>query len=325
MFFKKNNNFTTAALIAFVLCTLNAHSQGLGNSPYSALGIGELYSKGFAPNNAIGDAGVSSANGFSINAINPALMVKNKYTTFEVGVLGQYKRLQDLRQSQNDFAGNLGYLALSFPVSDKWSIGLGIRPYSSVDYQQNSYYKIPGTTIYEAQNQYQGQGNLSKVYMSNGFQIGKSFYLGAEASYLFGGVNRAANTQVKIGDNRDYIVIREDRTSYSDLTVKLGAAWNQKLNKDNYLNFGITYEPKLNLTGSQTSTIGLINASGSPITTPDTIKYLGTSITVPSALRVGFSYERPYNLLVAFDYESQQWSNYKGLSNTNDGFRNAQS
>ena len=94
-------------------------AQGLGNSPYSAIGLGELLSSAYSPNNGMGDAGVSSANPLYINALNPALLARNRYTMFDVGVIGQYKGLQDSKQNQRDFGGNLGYLALSFPVAPK--------------------------------------------------------------------------------------------------------------------------------------------------------------------------------------------------------------
>jgi hypothetical protein len=72
-------------------------AQGLGNSPYSAIGLGELLSSAYSPNNGMGDAGVSSANPLYINALNPALLARNRYTMFDVGVIGQYKGLQALQ------------------------------------------------------------------------------------------------------------------------------------------------------------------------------------------------------------------------------------
>ncbi|TAE95888.1 MAG: hypothetical protein EAZ80_08905, partial [Runella slithyformis] len=124
-------------VLGAVFFTSQLLAQGLGNSPYSALGIGEQYSSGFSTNNGMGDVGVSSANGLYINPMNPALLVRNRYTTFDVGLLGNYKLLKDSRQQQREFGGNLGYIALSFPAGPKWSLGFSLKPYSYVNYQQN--------------------------------------------------------------------------------------------------------------------------------------------------------------------------------------------
>lgn len=302
----------------------NAFSQGLGNAPYSAIGLGDLMSKGYAPNNAMGDAGVSTANGFYINSLNPALLVRNRYTTFDVGVVTQMKSLQDLRQNQRDVGGNLGYLALSFPAAPKWSLGFSIKPFSSVNYQQNSYSRI-GTSIYEAQYVYGGSGGLNQVAISNGFQVGKSLFLGAEARYLFGNVNRSVTSQLRIGDDRDYIVSREDRLAYQDLNFKLGSAWRQKLDKERFLNFGATYDFGTSINTNRTTTIELKSSASQPITNADTIALRDFSVKIPPSFRLGLSYERLFRTVIAFDYERQDWSKYRGINGTNDNMRVGQS
>jgi hypothetical protein len=325
--FNLSNRITKLSIGCLLVLNLACQvsiGQGLGNAPYSGLGIGEQYSNGFGPNMAMGDVGVSNANGFHINPLNPALTAYNRYTMFDIGLMGQYKRLQDKRQTQQEFGGNLGYIAMAFPVTQKWGLGIGIRPLTYVDYQQNSYSKI-SNTIYEAQYQYQGKGSLNQVYLSNGFYLNKSLSVGVEASYLFGGANRSATTQVRIGDDRDYFVRRDDRLKYSEINLKLGAAYKQKLSGNNFLNFGLVYEPKFQLEGSRTSTLEINNPSGASISAPDTLQYVATNLKVPSTMRFGISYEKPYNLLLAFDFKSQAWSQYSGLAKTNEGFRDSQS
>ena len=287
-----------------------ALAQGLGNSPYSALGIGELYSSGYAPNNATGDAGVSSANGFYINSLNPALLVRNRFTTFDVGLIGRYKVIANQTQSQKEFAGNLGYIALSFPVSAKWSSGLSLKPLSFVNYTQNGYGRV-GTTIYEAQYKYIGKGGLNTVNFTNGFKIGKSLNLGIETSFVFGGITKESESQLKIGDGRDYIFSRLDRINVSDLMLKLGAAWQQELKKDTYFNFGATYDFKNQLAGKRANTFEIQTPSRQPVTNPDTLLSSGNlGLTLPSSFRVGISYEKFLNLLVSLDYQHQNWSQF---------------
>lgn len=299
-------------------------AQGLGNSPYSAIGVGELLSPAYAPNNGMGDAGVSSANPLYINSLNPALLARNRYTMFDVGVIGQYKGLQDTKQNQRDFGGNLGYLALSFPVAPKWSAGISLKPYSFVNYQQNSYSRI-GNSIYEAQYVYSGKGGLNQINFTNGFQVTKNLNLGIEGTYLFGNFNRSVTSQLRIGDGRDYIVSRDDRLNFSDVNLKLGAAWKQKLKGDHYLNFGATYNLQSSVAATRNTTIEVLSSSSSPVTNPDTITQADLKVALPATFRAGISYELQYRLMVSADYERQNWSEYVGVSGTNDNMRNSQS
>ncbi len=306
-----------------VFSSVIVHAQGLGNSPYSALGMGELYGNALAPNLAMGGAGVSTANGFYINALNPALLVRNKFTTFDVGVLGKYHVLQDKSQSQKEFAGNLGYLALSFPASKNWSLGLSLQPYSYINYQQKSFSKI-GTSIYEAVYNYDAKGGFNTLNFTNGFSIGKYLNVGVEASFLFGGYKQTAQSQLKIGDGNDYLVSHNEQFNVSDILLRVGAAWQQPIKKEKYINFGITYDLKSKLSGKKTTTFNLSDEAATPISNPDTLQNLvGSSlVTLPQAFRVGISYEKLYNVVVSLDYHTQAWSNFLNSSGKSDGLRN---
>src|SRR5687768_13132379 len=116
-------------VFALFIISANAYAQGIGNSPYSQIGIGDINNSAFVPSIGIGGAGASHADGIHINYINPALLARNKTTVFDVGVNGQFKKIQTSTASQKDIGGNLSYLAYAFPVSRKWTLGAGLRPY----------------------------------------------------------------------------------------------------------------------------------------------------------------------------------------------------
>lgn len=322
--YSKRSLLKWSVVLGSIFCYHYSHTQGLGNAPYSAIGLGEILEKGYAPNNGMGDVGVSNASGMYINAINPALLVRNPYTTFDVGIITQYKGLQDARQSQRDFAGNLGYLSLCFPVAPKWSLGFSLKPYSIINYQQNSYGRI-GSSIYEAQYLYSGKGALNQINFTNSFQLTKSLSIGADVRYLFGNINKSATSQLRIGDGRDYIISRDDRIKMSDLNLKLGAAWRQKLGKEKFLNFGTAYELAANINASRNTSIEILSSNNQPLTNADTILLAQQNIKLPATFRVGLSYEKLYRFLIGFDYERQDWNNYVGIKGTNEGMRTAQS
>lgn len=323
-----NKSYFIALLgLAITWSTISSsHAQGLGNSPYSVFGVGEPYSDAFSSSLAMGQAGVSTSNGIHINNLNPALWVRNRFTTFEFGAIGQYKQITSPNASQRDFGGNLAYLALSLPAKPRWKIGVSLKPYSFVDFQSRTSAKVPGT-IYDTEYLYSGKGAINKVAITNAFQIGKYLSVGLETGYLFGNVRRASESQLVIGDGSDYLVSRNERTGYSDFSFRGGTAVRLPLKKDDklYLNLGGAYTFGTNLNARQTTSFELTNGNGLvPIGTPDTLSNNAKgNVRLPSQFQVGVSLEWPYQLTVAVDYSLQSWANYRSFSDNNDNLTNA--
>ena len=320
-------NKTFVALIGVFLLTFslpNIYGQGLGNSPYTVLGVGEPYSDAFSSNLASGEAGVSSSNGIHINNLNPALWVRNRYTTYEFGAIGQYKKISSPTAQQRDFGANIGYLALSLPVAPKWSMGISLKPYSFVDFESRTNGKVEGT-IYNTYYYYSGKGAINKVSLTNAFQLGKYLSLGLEASYLFGNVRRASESQLLIGDGRDYLVSRAERNSYRDFAFRAGTAVKIPLKKNNKLNLNLggTYSFGTDLNARQTTSFES-SLNSFPVGVADTLSNnTKGGIRLPSQYRMGATLEWPYKFSVAVDYEKQNWSEYRSFANSNDGLSNA--
>jgi len=310
------------ALVLVGLVPLTALGQGLGNSPYSSLGIGEIYGNNNIINMGMGGLGVANANVFFLNTVNPALLARNQNTIFEVGLLGQAKQLADIRQSQRDFGANLSYLGLAFPVTGKWSMGLSLRPHSYVDYQTTQYEKVPGT-IYDYQKVYRGRGGLNRATWTNGFQVGKTFYAGVEASFVFGNISNDAESQLVINGVNDITVSRSTLTSYNDIALKLGAAWRPKLSKNWFLNVGATYDPQTRMKGRETDTYQQL-LGGSELSLPDTLRNnISGRNTLPSQFRAGIAIEKALNLTAGVEFTYQPWSKYRGLTGQSAGFNDS--
>ncbi len=321
------NKFFLTALVGLTSLLLGhseSYAQGLGNSPYSVLGVGEIYSDAFSSNLGMGEAGVSTSNGIHINNLNPALWIRNRFTTFEFGAIGQYKQISSANASQRDFGGNLAYLALSLPAKPRWKVGISLKPYSFVDFQSRTSAKVPGT-IYDTEYLYSGKGAINKVALTNAFQIGKYLSLGLETGYLFGNVRRASESQLVIGDGLDYLVSRNERTGYSDFSFKGGAAVRLPIKKEDklYLNLGGAYTFGTDLNARQTTSFELTNNTF-PIGTPDTLSNNAKgNVRLPSQFQIGASLEWPYKLTLAVDYSMQSWSQYRSFNDNNDNLTNA--
>lgn len=164
--------------------TTKLKAQGLGNSPYSSLGMGEFYGDAYSDNTGMGQAGVSTGNGFQINNLNPALWVRNRFTTLDVGLIGQYKDIVSGSRHQRNAGGNLAYLSLSFAVAPRWVIGVNLKPYSFVDYENTFYRPVSGSPASPSGNpivaQYttSGKGGINKASITNSVQINRYLSLG---------------------------------------------------------------------------------------------------------------------------------------------------
>lgn len=307
------------------LAPTHANAQGLGNAPYSSLGIGELYGDGFSDNTGMGQSGVSTSNGVQINNLNPALWSRNKLTTLDVGLIGQYKDVVSGNKKQQNAGGNLAYVSLAFPVGRRWTIGGNLKPYSFVDFENTSTRTIPGTgdqAIYFNS----GKGGINKASITNAYQLGRYVSLGLESSYYFGNVRKATEVMVPSAASGEYLVGINDRTNYSDFGFRAGAAVRIPLKKENKLNLNLggAYSFKTNLNGSQTGTLELSqNSFVVPGSTDTLTKNVSGHVTLPSQYQVGMSLEWPLKLVVSADYNHQSWSEYRAFrSSSNDGLKN---
>jgi hypothetical protein len=291
------------------------------NSPFSYLGIGEVYTGGTAVQSAMGGLGVANSNGIYINTLNPALLARNRYTVFEMGVNMEGKMMQNDRQLSNTFDGSLNPIMLALPASPRWTLVLGLAPVSTVNYQTSTSQKLSIIGTDSIRYSYKGEGGLNKAVVANGVRIFKDMYVGLETAYLFGVINRDVTTQ-NLSDSQNYVVKRDNRENYSSLNFKLGWAWKPKLNKDYFLNLGATAEFGQSL-GAKSLTRFTINNAGGQQVNADTLKQVTGKISLPATYRFGISIEKPAKLLVSLDYSLTQWSGFQNLNGSNENLKNA--
>lgn len=305
----------TAYLFICILSITESFAQKesrlYGNSPYSALGIGDIFSGSSIANDAMGGTGLSFGNGITVNTINPALLAKNRYVAFNTGLRGQYKTLSNETLSQSDFGMNLSHITLAFPVKTKWTTAITMQPYSGVDHEARFTQTIAGTDK-SVSHIYKGSGGLSKAAWTNGVIIGKKLYLGAEVGYYFGTFTRDTTSRLLV--NSDDLHLRySDRKSMNGFEFKTGFAFQQKLTEKWNLNIGGTYELQSKLNGERLRTYSTLYDQGNGpqvIQKPDTLSLYKGGITLPSRYALGFSIESPYKWTFAAEYSRQDWANY---------------
>ncbi len=296
----------------------SAQAQGLGNSPYSRIGLGEFNANtGGVRQMGMGGVGLAAPNAVNVNELNPALLYYTSRTTFEAGYTGQYKTVSNANASSRGGNGTLGYLALSIPLGSRWGAAIGLKPVSSVDYESNSIQDVAGTPIQtEVLKQYRGSGGVSEAYLGQGFRIAKNFTVGVTASYIFGVVDETTGTAVQVLNSTDRLINSVDRlhTRYSDFSFRSGAHYRHKIGKDLNLNLAGVYSFAHKLYGQRTETQEQDYADNNTIIgTPATISDGRGFTYVPALVQGGISLDNDKNWSANLDVSQQQWSKFQSF------------
>jgi hypothetical protein len=305
---KRNVYFFFLTTIGVFLISFGMQAQTIQNSPLSYIGMGELYTPEAATNSMMGGIGVSNSNGIYTNVLNPALLARNHYTVFEVGIHGESKALQNYRQKQQVYGGNYQSLNLTLPANLRWTMAFSIRPHSAVEYTTRSYRRLNVLGLDSLIYGYEGRGGITKLSFSNGVRIGKEFYIGLESSFLFGTVNRNVSTQ-NMSDGQYYKIQLENLNRYSDFTFKGGVAYRKDLKNDLFLNLGATMDLSSSVSATQLRRFAILDLSGINVINSDTLEKTTTiKQNLPVTQAYGLSIEKVAKWMVGIDYSQTDWT-----------------
>ena len=304
---------------AAVLVASGAQAQGLGNSPYSRIGLGEFNANtGGVRQMGMGGVGLAAPNAVNVNELNPALLYYTARTTFEAGYNGQYKTVKNANAANRSGNGTLGYFAMSVPLSTKWGAAVGLKQVSTVDYESNIIEDVvnaPGTGA-KSLKQYKGSGGVSEAYFGQGFRITKAFTLGFTASYVFGVVDETTGTAVQETNSTIRLInsVTRTHTRYSDFAFRAGAHYRQKIAKSLSLNLAGVYGFGHNLNGQRVVTQEQQYVDNGSLVSPVATESDGRGSTyVPALAQVGISLDNDKNWSVNIDASQQQWSKFNNF------------
>lgn len=229
----KRINKWLVALVLLVVSTGVLAQLGY-NSPYSRFGIGLINPSGQVSNLGMGGLGVSNGHVFFINDVNPAMLQRTKYTTFEYGLEGQLRDVQTGGVNERTGDANLNNISIAFAVGRKWSTGIGLHPYSSRSYTINSSETLVDGTV--ANYSYQGSGGLNRVNFTNAYRIyddtlrNTTISLGLEMKYLFGSLASSASTNLAV-NGTDQLTTSAflEQGTFSGLAYKPGIAFRTEI------------------------------------------------------------------------------------------------
>jgi len=312
-------------VVAVVMSAAKSWGQA-APSPFTTYGVGEFYGTGLIQNQGTG-TGVAQPQYWYINNQNPALLVFNNMTVFQVGVIGESRTIKGDTTNEKNSGGNLNYIAMSFPVKImKWTTSFGLMPYSNVDFsfQYPGYARDPSGAIVDTLvTKETGSGGLTQVYWSNGVRLTKDLSVGLRAAYMFGPISNVYTNVLTTTPEQGipYLINIEDKTNLKGFNFSVGVSYSKDSlgrRKDRRLSFGAVYSLKTRFNAKVQDRIYRMSLAG------DTLEHynLATSygdVHLPESYTIGIAYGRGSRWNVSGEFFYQDWSKYTSIRSDDSG------
>ncbi|MBL0742286.1 hypothetical protein [Chryseolinea lacunae] len=313
-------------VFAVVLSAAKAWGQA-APSPFTTYGIGDPYGNQLIQNQGAGGIGVSQPQFWNLNNQNPALLVYNTFTVFQVGIIGESRTIKGDTSSEKSTGGNLNYLVMAFPVKiNKWTTSAGLMPYTNVNYNFQYLADIHdqnGGVVGKYQAYETGTGGLTQLYWSNGVRINKQMALGLKATYLFGPIS---NVSSNLDPNQgSYVVNLEEKTNVNGFNFSLGYSFSQDSlgpKHDHRFSAGAVVDLPANLGAKiQTSIYRTTLANDTIERYP--ITDASGKVRTPPSYTIGVSYGRDLHWYVGTEFAFQNWSSFRSVNPDDEGLKNS--
>jgi hypothetical protein len=313
--------------LSFIVFLLSGslYTNAQQNSPFSRYGLGDPYPGQNIINRGMGGIGSTYSNGQSINFSNPASYSDLSIVTYDIGLSLDSRTLRSTNPVLKYNSVNLApaYVALGMPLSKKHKLGLafGLRPLTNISYSIADSRRT-GSDRDSMLYLYEGNGGLYQAFVGVGKRWG-GLRIGANTGYMFG--NKNNNTRaIPVDSVNTYKSNSSSNTSYGSLFFNGGLQYDINLSKTTTLRFGLSGNLKQNLSAKQTVSRETFTYDANGTTVPIDTVYISSevagTIKLPVSYTAGISLNnslvdragnRIDKSLIAVEYESTQWSNYR--------------
>lgn len=292
-------------------------------SPYSMYGPGELLTPGTVQMRAMGGAGIGVRSLGQVNILNPAAasVTPRKSFLFDMSFDGTHFRNS---QPKFDASGvkkntaktvyntvNIHNVYLAFPLAKGLGAMVSIAPYSSVGYkvkltdQNNDNWADIGRVMYG----YNGDGDISEVKLSIGWEPWRNFSIGVAAKYYWGYIERTYRTKVTdvvTGSGTYATTEGVDKYRVNNFKFQVGVQWNILYSETRILTLGATYDLGGRLNPEKESYVYTDNIINSLQSNPVRERIDNVELRVPHQVGVGLFY-RDRTIAWAVDYNYAAW------------------
>lgn len=320
----------------FLLLTVgvaNLSAQNGINSPFSQYGIGNnnmpYNFPGFA---AIGGVTLTQSSHNMVNPFNPASYgsIGMESFVFDMGLNLERSKLTSGDEHQPDGDGNLGYLAVGFPILKWWKTALGVIPLSEMNYE--TVQTTPFNPGGEVSTNYWGVGSVTQFFWGNGFNLlggndpsKQQLRVGFNINLLYGNISRTVTYDFG-GNDTTYFMnsSRRKNTEINNFTFDFGAQYERPLGEKYRFAVGLSLKPHQTVDINENALVYTFVSGSTSVSPRDTIFPLEgdqgdytSTIEQPLTLGLGLSLQRNDKWLVATDFTFAPWSNFKYTENGN--------
>ena len=305
---RKQLSFVLLSAVLF-LFPVSLSAQTRISSPYSIFGVGELRLNQNFRNMGMGGLGIGYRSNTSINDVNPAsyTAIDSLSFLFEATVFSHLYHQKTSSASQIGNYTTLGSFAFSFPATRWWSIGFGLRPFSSVGYKihDSGQDDILGTMHFL----YEGSGGINQVYVGQAFSPVKGLSIGVNVSYLFGNLQRFTSVY-----SDSLGIYRTNKTVSNDVKgwhAGFGLQYHAKMGSEGSITLGGIYglQTDLDITRGE-----VVQRMLPGFTRYDTIRYVQGEegrMQIPTYWGAGAFARLNAEWAAGMDFQQQKWEDFR--------------
>jgi long-subunit fatty acid transport protein len=300
-----NKIFSLVVIISGL--ALQTSAQIATSSPYSRFGLGDLHQNSIPEFSAFGGASIGCSNASTVNPNNPASFTSFKPNSFLLSTGGWHKTTRMQNSSAEHTVNNnaFSHFLIGFPLSKKMGASIGMLPYSSIGYELNA-----RNEAYNADMNYFGDGGISKIYFGGAYEPFNNFSIGANASYLFGGLNRRKQL---IYDDESFMNSRGNSTiNLKGYYYELGLLYKYDISEEKQLTIGLTANNDSEIRAKKSELVESFEYSGVFEIPKDTFvnNVAWGDVTLPQYISGGLTYSSGDKWLFIADYSMQNWADY---------------
>lgn len=299
----------SAALLLMGIGVTPLAAQG-GGSSYSIFNLGDLLTGTTAA--GAGRAGIETANpyGTILNSVNPATWTSLRFVTFQAGMTFEQYKVSDRDGSLWQNKTSLRNFSAAFPYSEKYggTIGIGFRPYSTVNYRTAQSREVPlgDTGKAPAELTYSGSGGLSEAFLGTSFMPLDWLSLGVTGSLYFGSIENRTLVDFPTTSLNNAGYINSDRLS------GFGGTLGLMVRATDDLRIGGTFSLPATIDVDRTQ-LGVFREGGSDDTVSISDSAFGFDL--PPRITVGASY-RTGRTVLSGETVMQSWSGHSRFGGT---------
>lgn len=202
----------------FCLISISVPAQNvMTSSPYSMYGIGDITSGIYGQNAAMGGVAYGMRSPLLINSDNPAGLtgIDSCKLLMDISVFLKNEYYKSGSSSNQTLTGNFSALSLGGRIMPRWYMAVGLTPYSTVGYYFKGTQPLEGSPGSYYTSTFQGDGGLSRVYMTQAFALTRNLSLGVNLNYVFGNMTQSETQESMSVTQKMY-----GHTVYADLGIQ---------------------------------------------------------------------------------------------------------